>query len=121
MSAKQEFIDGAKAGNIQTRKCTDCGRLHLSTVYFCGNCGGKGFEGHAVRGEGTVATYTIITVPPEGFEKHVPYAWVVFGLDGTELRVSGFMAGVGAPEDLPIGTAVRVAGFDERGIILERR
>jgi len=121
MSAKREFVDEAKAGNVLTRKCTKCGELHLPTVYFCRNCGSKGFESHAVRGAGSVATYTIITVPPAGFERHTPYAWVVLKLDGVDLRVSGFMAGIGSPEDLPVGTRARIAGFDDRGILIEKQ
>lgn len=120
MSAKQEFIDEAGAGNVLTRKCKSCGTLHLSTVYFCRNCGSKEFENHVVRGAGRVATYTIITVPPEGFERHAPYAWVVLDLDDADLRVSGFMAGIRTPEDLPVGAGAKITGFDERGIVMER-
>ena len=37
-----------------------------------------------------------------------------------DLRISGFLANIQKPEDLPIGTVVKVGGFDERGIVLER-
>lgn len=121
MSAKQEFVSEAKAGNVLTRKCTKCDELHLSTVYFCRNCGSKGFENHVVRGVGTVATYTIITVPPAGFEKYTPYAWIVLRLDDADLRVSGFMAGIRTPEDLPVGARARIVGFDDRGILIEKQ
>jgi membrane protein implicated in regulation of membrane protease activity len=36
------------------------------------------------------------------------------------VRISGFLANIQKPEDLPIGTMVKVVGFDERGIVLER-
>ncbi len=121
MSAKQEFVENAKDGKILTRKCTKCKELHLSTVYFCKNCGSKGFEDHILEGKGHIATYTIITVPPSGFEKYTPYAWVVLALDDSELRVSGFMAGIGTPDDLPVGTRAKVTGFDERGIIVQKQ
>ena len=57
-----------------------------------------------LTGQGSIATYTIITVPPEGFEKYTPYAWVVMDLDNSKLRISGFMGGIAKPADLPIGT-----------------
>ena len=44
LSAKPEFIDAAKSGNILARKCTKCGEIHLASVYYCKNCGNKGFE-----------------------------------------------------------------------------
>ena len=125
MSAKPEFIDAAKSGNVLARKCVKCGELHLATVYFCKKCGSKGFSNSTIKGTGKIVTYTIMTVPPAGFEDLTPYAWVVMELDDTSelmspVRISGFLPYIQKPEDLPIGTEVRVVGFDERGIVLER-
>ena len=50
-----------------------------------------------------------MTVPPAGFEDLAPYAWVVMELDDSAIRVSGFLAKIPTPEDLPIGTPVSVA------------
>ena len=121
LSAKPEFIEAAKAGNILARKCSKCGELHLATVYYCKKCGNKGFEDSILKGTGKVITYTIMTVPPAGFEDLSPYAWVVMELDDSGIRVSGFLGKIPAPEDLPIGTSVKIAGFDERGIVLEKK
>jgi len=120
MSAKQEFVEQAKSGKILARKCSKCGHLHLATVYFCQNCGVREFENTILEGRGSVATYTIMTVPPAGFEEYAPYAWVVLKLDNSELRVSGFMAGIKSPEELPVGTRAKISGFDDRGIIIEK-
>ena len=120
LSAKPEFIDAAKAGNILARKCTKCDELHLATVYFCSKCGSKEFENSILKGTGKVVTYTIMTVPPAGFEDYTPYAWVVMELDDSGIRISGFLPNIEKPENLPIGTAVKVDGFDDRGIVLKR-
>ena len=72
-----------------------------------------------LEGSGKIVTYTIITVPPDGFEKYVPYAWVVLKLDGSDLRVSGFMDSIKTPSDLPIATESQIVAFDDRGIIVE--
>ena len=119
LSAKPEFIDAAIAGNILARKCRKCGELHLATVYFCKKCGSKEFEDSILKGTGKVVTYTIMTVPPAGFEDYTPYAWVVMELDDSGIRVSGFLPNIEKPEDLPIGTAVKVDGFGECGLILK--
>jgi len=126
LSAKPEFIDAAKAGNILARKCIKCGELHLATVYFCKKCGSKGFSNSTINGAGKVVTYTIMTVPPAGFEDLVPYAWVVMELDDTSefinpIRISGFLPNIQKPKDLPIGTAVKVIDFDNHGILLEKQ
>ena len=81
-----------------------------------------GFEDKILDGVGSVATYTIITVPPAGFEKYTPYAFVVLQLDDDSgLRISGFMGGIAIPDDLPVGTKAKITGFDERGIIIEKQ
>lgn len=121
MSAKERLIEHARRGKVLAHRCSKCGHLHLSTAYFCQKCGGRGSEEAVLEGTGSVATYTIITVPPAGFEKHTPYAFVVLQLDGSDLRISGFMAGIASPADLPVGSRARVAGFDDRGIIIERQ
>jgi len=119
LSAKPEFIEAAKAGNVLARKCTKCDDLHLATVYFCKKCGSKEFENSILKGTGKVVTYTIMTVPPAGFEDLAPYAWVVMELDDSGIRVSGFLPNIEKPGDLPIGTAVKVDGFGECGLILK--
>ena len=120
LSAKPEFIEAARAGNVLARKCTKCDELHLATVYFCKKCGSKEFEDSILKGAGKIVTYTIMTVPPAGFEDYTPYAWVVMELDDSGIRVSGFLPNIQKPEDLPIGTAVKVDGFGECGIVLKK-
>jgi len=120
LSAKPEFIEAAKIGAVLARKCMKCGELHLATVYFCKKCGSKGFDDFTMSGNGKVVTYTIMTVPPAGFEDLAPYAWVVMELDDSGIRVSGFLPNIEKPGDLPIGAAVKVIDFDDRGIVLEK-
>ena len=121
MTIEEQLIDYAKEGKLLTHKCTECGFLHLSTAYYCIKCGSKGFEDAVLDGVGSIATYTIITVAPAGFEKYTPYAFVVMQVDNTDLRISGFMPNIAAPADLPIGTRAKIAGFDERGILIEKQ
>ncbi len=121
MTVEEELIEYAKQGKLLTHKCTECGYLHLSTAYYCLKCGSKGFEDVVLDGTGSVSTYTIITVAPAGFEKYTPYAFVVLQLDNVDLRISGFMAGIASPEELPVGTKAKITGFDNRGIIIEKQ
>ena len=120
LTEKQDFIEHAKDGKILTHKCVNCGNLSLATVYFCKKCGSKGFSNSTIKGAGKVVTYTIMTVPPAGFENLAPYAWVVMELGDYDLRISGFLANIQKPGDLPIGAAVKVIDFDDRGIVLEK-
>jgi len=121
MTIEEQLIEYAKQGKLLTHKCTKCGYLHLSTAYYCLKCGSKGFEDVILDGVGSIATYTIITVAPAGFEKYTPYAFVVLQLDDVNLRISGFMPNIATPADLPVGTRAKIAGFDERGILIEKQ
>ena len=53
----------------------------LQQYIFAKKCGSKEFEDSILKGTGKVVTYTIMTVPPAGFEDLTPYAWVVMELD----------------------------------------
>lgn len=114
------MINCARDGKVLIHRCTGCGYQHLSTVYFCQKCGAKEFEPVELDGTGSIATYTIITVPPTGFEQYTPYAFVVMQLDNSELRISGFMAGIKTPADLPVGTRAQITDFDARGVVISK-
>jgi uncharacterized protein len=120
-SIHQKFIEAAIKKKILAHKCSKCGHLMLETVLFCEKCSGSKFERVELDGAGTVVTYTIQTVVPEGFEDAGSYAWVVFKVDNSQMRASGFLPGIKTPADLPIGTRVRVAGFDQKhGLMLQK-
>ena len=120
MAAKSEFIQAAKNGHILIRICSRCGLEHSSTARFCMGCGSAEMSSRTIPGRGRIVTYTIITVPPAGFEGYTPYAFVVMSVDGTQLRVSGFMGRIATPSDLPVGTGAQVTGYDERGLLIEK-
>jgi uncharacterized protein len=120
-NTRDKFIAAANRKKILAHKCAKCGHLMLETVLFCEKCSASKFEHAELEGAGTVVTYTIQAVAPEGFEDAGSYAWVVFKIDNTNLRASGFLPGVSTPKDLPIGTKVRVAGFDQKhGLMLQK-
>jgi hypothetical protein len=45
----------------------------------------------------------------------------VLKLNNSNLRISGFMAGISKPSDLPVGTKAKIVGFDDRGILIEKQ
>ena len=118
---REKFIESAKNSTILARKCDDCSTIRLATVLYCENCQGKKFNLIEYPGIGYVNTFTIHTVPPEGFGDVDSYAWVVFSLEDVSIRVSGFLPGIKKPANLPIGSKVKVNGFDEKhGLVLKK-
>jgi uncharacterized protein len=120
-SIHQKFIEAANRKKILAQKCVKCGHLMLETVLFCEKCAGNKFEQVDLEGSGVVVTYTIQAVVPEGFEDAGSYAWVVFKVDNAPLRASGFLPGIKTPADLPIGSKVKVEGYDPKhGLMLQK-
>jgi uncharacterized OB-fold protein len=118
---RDKFISSAQNFKVLARKCNNCGTIILETVLYCEKCQGNKFTSIEYDGIGTVNTFTIHSVPPEGFEDVNSYAWVIFTLDDVPLRVSGFLPGINQPADLPIGSKVRVNGFDKKhGLLLKK-
>ncbi len=120
-NTREKFIEAANRKKILAHRCTKCGHMMLETVLFCEKCSDSKFEHVELEGSGTVVTYTIQAVAPEGFEDAGSYAWVVFKVDNQQLRASGFLPGVKTPADLPIGTKVMVTAFDPKyGLMLQK-
>jgi uncharacterized OB-fold protein len=120
-NTREKFIEAANRKKILAHRCTKCGHMMLETVLFCEKCSSSNFEHVELEGSGTVVTYTIQAVAPEGFEDAGSYAWVVFKVDNQQLRSSGFLPGVKTPADLPIGTKVMVTAFDPKyGLMLQK-
>lgn len=79
------------------------------------------FKSVELDGIGTVVTYTILSVAPEGFEDAGSYAWVVFKLSDKPIRASGFLSNIATSADLPLGSKVMVTGYDEKhGLLLKK-
>ncbi len=117
---EEKFIENAKEGNVLVAKCSKCNNIQLSTIVYCLKCSSNSLEYISLAGKGSVITYTILHVAPEGFEEYVPYAWVIFELDSTNIRLSGFLEGIRSPADLPLNSKVKIIGYDKRGIVLAR-
>jgi uncharacterized protein len=118
---REKFIESAQESKIIAKRCNDCSTIRIATVLYCEKCHGKKYNSIEYPGIGYVNTFTIHTVPPEGFEDVDSYAWVVFNLDEVSIRASGFLPGIKKPADLPIGSKVKVTGFDEKhGLVLKK-
>jgi uncharacterized OB-fold protein len=118
---RDKFIESAIKGKILANQCTNCGQYMLETVYFCEKCGKNSFKSVELDGIGTVVTYTILSVAPEGFEDAGSYAWVVFKLSDKPIRASGFLSNIATSADLPLGSKVMVTGYDEKhGLLLKK-
>jgi len=103
----KEFFDGVRAGEITVQRCTGCGELAVPPKAFCPGCGGTTWERRLLGGDGEVASFTVIRVPPAALAPEAPYAIVVVRMaEGASLlgRTDGI-----ALDGLRVGLPVRVA------------
>lgn len=63
-------------------RCSKCEEAFFPPRWICPNCRGAGKMGLTqFSGKGEVMTFTIIRVPPHGFEKEAPYVVGIVKLD----------------------------------------
>jgi uncharacterized OB-fold protein len=66
---------------LEAEKCRGCGAVCFPPRMTCPRCGKHEFDKTTLAGAGTLLTYTIIRVPPSGFEDQSPYAVGIAEMD----------------------------------------
>ncbi|MBW1929361.1 MAG: Zn-ribbon domain-containing OB-fold protein [Deltaproteobacteria bacterium] len=72
----QEYL---KKGEFIGLKCAKCGSINFPPMAVCRDCSGTTLEPVSLKGEGTIRTFTVIRVAPEG--KKPPYIIAMVELD----------------------------------------
>ncbi|MEW5945364.1 MAG: Zn-ribbon domain-containing OB-fold protein [bacterium] len=75
----RRFFEALREGRVTGVRCVGCGALHAPPVMVCGGCGGSSLAAVDLSPRGVVRTFTVIRVPPEGFE--APYVVGMVELD----------------------------------------
>lgn len=85
-------------------RCKTCRTAYFPPKDFCPGCRRKGkIEPMGFSGLGRILSYTVIRIPPEGFDLYTPYAVAIIELDEGS-RISGQI--IGNPDDVKIGQRV---------------
>ena len=99
------FWEGTKQGKLLLQRCRACGTRQYYPRPVCMRCISRDLEWKESSGRGTVYSFTVTRLPPEGFEDRAPYVLVAVDLpDGA--RVLGTLLDVPA-EQVKIGMPVR--------------
>ena len=88
----KQYYEGLKQGKILGLKCKDCGEYTVPPRIVCQECGSPNTEIKELSGTGTIKTYTIEHVVPEGFKPPLIVAlvetdegpWVMGNITGIE-------------------------------------
>jgi len=71
---------------LEAGKCTRCGYVAFPPRLVCPQCGNLEFAPVKLAETGSLLTYTVVRVPPGGFEDEAPYAVGIAELaDGVKL------------------------------------
>ncbi|OYT54136.1 MAG: transcriptional regulator [Candidatus Altiarchaeales archaeon ex4484_2] len=91
--------------NLVGTKCSNCGEKFFPPRVICPNCRRAGdIEEFRFSGEGRVYSYTVIHVPPDGFEFQKPYILGIIELAEGPRILSQIVDC--KPEDVEIGSRV---------------
>ena len=101
-----EFFESVRAGRPVVQRCAACGEHAVPPKLLCPACHGRRWDRAPLAGEGEVASYTVIRVPPGRLAGEAPYAIVVVRFpEGVALL--GRVLGI-ALDALRVGLPVRV-------------
>jgi uncharacterized OB-fold protein len=66
-----QYFEALKENILKGLKCLDCGTITVPPKSVCDECGSTNQEIIRLSGDGTIRTFTVIRVAPEGFK--APY------------------------------------------------
>ncbi len=70
----KEFFQEVRAGRLVVQRCSACGELAVPPKALCPACHAQAWTRVPLRGEGEVASFTVIRVPPAPLAGQAPYA-----------------------------------------------
>jgi uncharacterized protein len=74
------FFERVRAGQLTALKCGSCGELAIPPRQLCPACHTRAWQPVDLRGEGMIASFTIIRVAPRAHAGDAPYALAVVKL-----------------------------------------
>lgn len=114
-----EITTSVQEGKLVGYQCLDCGIKAIEVQAYCTKCGSPKLRIARLESRGKVLAYTIQAVSPKEFKSDAPYAWSVIELDGG-VRISGWIASIKSPYDLPIGQRVQLIQSEKSGMVFEK-
>ena len=75
----EQYQQGLSNGKFLGLRCEKCGTVTFPSQGVCRDCGGKDLEVTEIKGQGTLRTFTVVRVAPEGMKP--PYVVAMVELD----------------------------------------
>ena len=91
---------------MEAAKCTGCGKVFFPPRLICDACQGETFEPVVLPDNGTLLSYTSITVPASNFKDEAPVSYGVIELENG-VRLSAQITDC-TDDELKVGVPVRI-------------
>ena len=72
----EQYQEGLRNGKFMGLKCQNCSTYTFPAQMVCSSCGGRDLNVAEMKGEGTIRSFTVVRVAPEGLEPHYTVAMV---------------------------------------------
>jgi len=92
--AGERFLRALKEGEIMGVKCPECELTYLPPRIFCPYCFSSLEEWVEVGNQGTVETFTVLNIDPDGSPLEEPKIIALINIDGTHGGLIHFLAEV---------------------------
>jgi uncharacterized protein len=93
-----EFFAGVRDGRLTVQRCETCRALSVPPKFVCPGCEGRSFGRVTLGGDGEVASYTVIRVPPSRLAAEAPYVVAV-------VRMAEGVSLLGRLDGMPVDAA----------------
>jgi uncharacterized OB-fold protein len=94
---QQAFFDQARDGRLTGIRCGGCGALAIPPKELCPECGARAWSPVPLVGDGVIASFTVIRVPPRAHTGDAPYAIAA-------VRLTEGVSLLGRVVDIPLDT-----------------
>ena len=102
-----DFVTYLEQGKVMATRCRKCGTSYFPPRMDCSKCLLTDMEWFEIKGNGRLATYSIVNYGPAGFEDKVPYALAV-GEFEDGIKILGFLSRDIEESDIKVGMGVKV-------------
>lgn len=100
-----KFWEGLAQGKVHYTKCKKCSESYYPPQADCPKCLGSDMDWLPLSGEGTVVTFTLATLKPQGFTHYTDPYTIAVAETPEGVKVLGWLEGTEPPK---VGMAVKI-------------
>ncbi len=104
------YEEALRDGRLLGLRCAACNKVTIPPQAVCQWCASRDMKVEQLSGEGVLETFTIIRVPPEGFEEEAPYIVCLVSLNEGCRIIGRLDHDVEQADQSLIGKKVRMKG-----------